>query len=71
MLFNIEQGILAEETLADLWQFAKSPNVSTLQSFPLCSSSKPGDAICIHDKNHMVLGKLFVCHRMRNSELTE
>ena len=34
MLFSIEQSILAEETLANLWSFAKSANVSTLQSFP-------------------------------------
>ena len=35
MLFNIKQGILAEETLANLWLFAKSAIVYTLQSFPL------------------------------------
>ena len=35
MLFNIEQGVLAEETLGNLWQFAKSATVSTLQSFRL------------------------------------
>ena len=35
MLFSIEQSILAEETLANLWSLAKSANVSTLQSFPL------------------------------------
>ena len=34
MLFSIEQSILAEETLANLRSFAKSANVSTLQSFP-------------------------------------
>ena len=34
MLFSIEQSILAEGTLANLWSFAKSTNVSTLQSFP-------------------------------------
>ena len=28
------QSILAEETLANLWSFAKSANVSTLKSFP-------------------------------------
>ena len=28
MLFSIEQSILAEETLANLWSFAKSANVS-------------------------------------------
>ena len=33
MLFSIKQSILAEETLANLWSFAKSANVSTLQSF--------------------------------------
>ena len=32
MLFSIEQSILAEETLANLWSLAKSANVSTLQS---------------------------------------
>ena len=31
---SIEQSILAEETLANLWSFTKSANVSTLQSFP-------------------------------------
>ena len=35
MLFNIEQGILGEETLVNIWSFAKSASVSTLQSFPL------------------------------------
>ena len=35
MLFSIKQSILAEETLANVWSFAKSANVSTLQSFPL------------------------------------
>ena len=34
MLFNIKQCILVEEGLADLWQFTKSVNVSTLQSLP-------------------------------------
>ena len=34
MLFSIEQSILAEETLANLWSFAKSANAFTLQSFP-------------------------------------
>ena len=34
MLFSIEQSILAEETLMNLWSFAKSANVLTLQSFP-------------------------------------
>ena len=34
MLFSIEQSILAKETLANFWSFAKSANVSTLQSFP-------------------------------------
>ena len=41
MLFSIEQSILAEETLANLWLFAKSADVSSLQSFPpygKCSS---------------------------------
>ena len=28
MLFSTEQSILAEETLANLWSFAKSANVS-------------------------------------------
>ena len=32
MLLSIEQSILAEETLANLWSFAKSANVSTLVS---------------------------------------
>ena len=32
--FSIEQSILAEETLTNLWSFTKSANVSTLQSFP-------------------------------------
>ena len=40
MLFNIEQGVLAEETLGNLWQFAKSATVSTLQSFRLCGMWK-------------------------------
>ena len=34
MLFNIEQCILVEEGLENLWQFAKFVNVSTLQSLP-------------------------------------
>ena len=34
MLFSIEQSILAEETLMNLWSFTKSANVFTLQSFP-------------------------------------
>ena len=34
MLFSMEQSILAEETLANLWSFAKSANVSTFQTFP-------------------------------------
>ena len=38
MLFSMEQSILAEETLANLWLFTKSANVSTLQSFPLYGS---------------------------------
>ena len=37
MLFSIEQSILAE-ALANLCSFAKSTNVSTLQSFPPYSS---------------------------------
>ena len=41
MLFSIEQSILAEETLANLWSFAKSANVPTLQSFPPYSISYP------------------------------
>ena len=38
MLFSIKQSILDEETLANLWSFAKSTNVSTLQSFSPYSS---------------------------------
>ena len=38
MLFNIKQCILVEEGLANLWQFAKSVTVSTLQSLPLYSN---------------------------------
>ena len=34
LLISIKQGILAEETLTNLWSFAKSTNFSTLQSFP-------------------------------------
>ena len=39
ILFCIEQSILTEETLANLWSFAKSANVFTLQSFPPYSMS--------------------------------
>ena len=31
MFVMLEQSILAEETLANLWSFTKSANVSTLQ----------------------------------------
>ena len=48
MLFSIEQSILTEETLANLWSFAKSVNVSTFQSFPSYST-------CTYDTKFNIL----------------
>ena len=39
-IYNVEQSILAKETLANLWSFAKSTNVSILQRFPLYNISQ-------------------------------
>ena len=58
MLFSTEQSILAEETLANLWSFAKSANVSTLQSFPPYGISQVHlyDILVINTRPRLCLG---------------